>query len=372
MVKNRPMKKLIVLLIAFSAVLCGSIAFAADHPWQITSADGDSTVYFGLLAQAQGEQISTTTGVGESQDLFLRRLRFIVAGKVTPKLSFFIETDSPNLGKGTALGNKVEERVFLQDAFVTYTFRPEIQLDAGMLLLALSHNYCQSAASLLTIDYVPYTFLPSDVTQSRVGRDYGLQARGYLFKNHLEYRAGVFQGSRATVSESNPGTTNEFRYTGRVVYYPFEAETGFFYTGTTLGAKKILAIGASLDHQMDYDARTVDVFYDQPVGKGDGLTFQAGYSYLNGETTFTALPKQNIWFTEAGYYNKRTKLGPFMQLSNRLYSSSTISDTKKYLGGVAYWAKGHRFNIKFGVGRSFGSTAAEAWQVVLQGQAFIL
>lgn len=371
MVQISPMRKLYVWSIAISFVLCGTGAFAADHPFQISSADGDSTIYFGILAQAQAERIRTTTGVGDSQDLFLRRLRIIASGKVNKKLSFFIETDSPNLGKGTAGGTKVEERMFIQDAFLTYTFRPEFQVDAGMLLLALNHNFCQSAATLLAVDYGPYTFIVSDPTGSRVGRDYGIQARGYLFKNHLEYRAGVFQGSRAAITETDPGQKNEFRYSGRVVWYPFEAESGFFYTGTSLGTKKILSVGGAFDHQMEYDLRSFDIFYDQPLGHGDGLTLQGGYTYIDGETTFSALPKEHIWLAEAGYYNKRTKLGPFMQLSNRLYADPLRSDAKKYLGGIAYWSSGHRFNIKLGVGRSLGSPATESWQVVVQGQAFI-
>jgi hypothetical protein len=65
-----------------------------------------------------------------------------------------------------------------------------------------------------------------------------------------------------------------------------------------------------------------------------------------------------------------TKLGPFVQLLNRLFSDSQISDLKKYIGGVAYWPNGHRFNIKLGADRSLGSTSVESWQVVLQALSF--
>jgi hypothetical protein len=365
------MKNIWVLTIVVCLVFCATGAFAADHPWQITSADGNSSIYFGVLGQAQIERVRTTTGIGNSQDIFLRRIRVIASGKLSKNLSFFIETDSPNLGKGTAAGGKVEERVYLQDAFATYTFRPEFQIDAGMLLLATSHNAVQSAATLLPIDYSPYTFVASDPTQSRVGRDYGVQARGYLFSKHFEYRAGVFQGTRATTSAYHPGTSNDVRYSGRFVWYPFEAETGFFYTGTTLGTKKILSIGGAFDHQMKYNARSIDIFYDQPLHGGDGITLQGGYNYVDGGTTFSSLKRQHLWMSEAGYYNKKSKLGPFMQISNRLYDDLQTSDTKKYIGGIAYWASGHKFNLKFGVGRTVGSIAAESWQMVFQGQTFV-
>ena len=357
---------MIIVLSVFMPVAAAS----ADHPWQITSAEGNSTIIFGILAQPQIESIRTDTGVGNSQDIFLRRLRLILSGKVSPKLSFFFDTDSPNLGKGTGGGTKTEERVYLQDAFITYSFCPEFQIDGGMLLIAYSHNSGQSAATLLPIDYGPYTFLLSDPTNSRVGRDYGVQARGYLFHQHLEYRAGVFQGNR-NPNPVNPGGVNGFRYTGRVVWYPFEAETGFFYTGTSLGAKKILAVGAGIDHQMNYNTRSIDFFYDQPIRSGDGLTFQASYTHFDGGITFPQLLSQHVWLTEAGYYNRHTRFGPFLQLSNRLFANAQTPNTSKYLGGVAYWPSGHRLSVKLGVGRNLGSASAKSWQTNLQIQTFL-
>jgi len=357
-------------LAACSLLLCASAALAADHPWQITTADGESSIAFGVLAQPQLEVVRTDSGAADSQDIFLRRLRLIVSGQIAKKFSFFVDTDSPNLGKGTPIGTKVEDRIYIQDAQFTYSFLPQLQVDAGMLMIAQSHNSCQSAATLLGVDYGPYAFVASEPVGSRVGRDYGAQARGHLFNQHFEYRIGVFQGSRAKTS-SNPGTSNGFRYTGRAVWYPFEAETGFFYTGTTLGTRKILAIGASFDHQMEYNAYSVDAFYDWPVRSGDGITLQAAFTHFDGGTTCPLLPKENIWFFEGGYYSRATKLGPFVQLSNRLFSNSETADLKKYVGGIAYWPSGHRFNVKFGVGRSLGNPLTEAWQFVLQAQAFV-
>ncbi len=363
------MRPFILISVCVFAFL-GSIAAAADHPWQITSAEGDSSIAFGILAQPQAERVRTTTGLGNSQDIFLRRFRLIASGQLSKRFSFFIETDSPNLGKGTAAGAKIEDRIFLQDAIFTYSFRPQIQLDAGMMLIPFSHNYDQGAATLLPLDYGPYTFVSSDPTQSRVGRDYGLQARGYLFNQHFEYRVGIFQGNRAPTS-TNSGATNGFRYAGRAVWYPFEAETGFFYTGTTLGTKKILSIGAGFDHQMHYNANSADIFYDQPVHSGDAVTLQAAYTHFDGGATFPQLLRENVWLLEAAYYSRRAKAGPFMQLSNRLFSNPQSDDLKKYLGGIAYWPSGHRFNIKLGIGRCLGATAAESWQLALQAQAYM-
>jgi hypothetical protein len=114
------------------------------------------------------------------------------------------------------------------------------------------------------------------------------------------------------------------------------------------------------------------------VHGGDEITRQGDYSYFDGGTTGSILPqihREHIWLAEAGYYNKHCKMGSFIQLSNWLFSNPLISDTKKYLGGIAYWPSGHRFNVKLGIGRTLGESTlfgpADPWQVVLQGQTFI-
>ena len=64
----------------------------------------------------------------------------------------------------------------------------------------------------MATDYGPYTFAWSGPLQARVGRDYGVRARGYLFDDHLEYRASVMQGVRGENS------TNDLRFLGRLMF----------------------------------------------------------------------------------------------------------------------------------------------------------
>jgi hypothetical protein len=337
----------------------------SDHPFQINSADGKSNLILGFLSQGQAELIHNKSGSGNSQDLFLRRFRFLASGQIADNVSFFTETDSPNIGKGTAAGAKGDDRIYLQDLMLTYKIHPEFQLDGGLMLLPLTHNTGQSAASLLTLDYGPYSFIASDPTGSRIGRDYGVQARGYLDNNHFEYRLGVFQGSRAA------STANAFRTFGRVVWYPFEPETGFFYTGTTLGAKKILALGASVDHQKDYGVQTIDLFYDQPLPGKNSMTVQGAFSYYKGGAVFPQLASEHVWYVEAGYYNKRSKLGPFFHAGGRNYVNESKADVHKFTGGLAYYANGHKTNFKVGASRASGDPKQDFWQFVMQAQVFV-
>jgi len=261
-----------VTLLAFAA----TAAAPASAQLQITSPDGKMSLKFGIMTQLQAQWLETADGEHTSKDLYFRRLRLLAGGKITDKLSFFLETDSPNLGKAGPDGSKGASDMYIQDFVLTYSFSNEFKLEAGMLLPGISHNSNNSAAALLPVDYGPYSFLNSGPTGSRVGRDYGLRARGYLGNNHFEYRLEMMQGARGEDS------TMPFRYIGRVVWYPFEADTGLFYTGTTHGKRKIVGVGGSYETQDDYVAYGGDVFVDLPVNGGDGVTFLANYIKYDG------------------------------------------------------------------------------------------
>jgi hypothetical protein len=352
------------------AVLVCLTSFAATAGAQISvsSADGKSTLNIGFLAQMQGEALDNADATHTGENLFLRRARIIAAGKINDKLSFFFETDSPNLGKGTAAGTKTDNTIVIQDFSLTYSFSDKLKLDAGMLLVPVSHNSQQSAASLLALDYGPFSFQHSTPLDSKVGRDYGMQARGYLASNHFEYRLAVLQGNRGTTS------TMPLRTAARVVWYPFEADTGFFYSGTSLGKKHVLGIGASYDQQKDYKAYSGDVVLDQPVGGGNALTLQADYTKLDGGKTFVKLPEQVALLGELGFYLAGVKLSPIVQYSKLTFDKETTTslDQEKIAGGVAYWINGHRNNIKAFVAQIKQSKTKDRMQYVLQWQVFTL
>lgn len=346
-----------------AAVLFLIAAVPVRAQFEIASKDGKSSIKFGLLAQPQGEWIDNASADGTTQNLFVRRMRILMGGKIGEKVSFFVETDSPNIGKAAANGTKNSDTIFMQDIIVTYAFSQKFMVDSGLLLTPNSHNSEQGATTLLPVDYGPYSFLHSVPTGSRVGRDYGVQARGYLGSNHFEYRVGVFQGARQAESR------NAFRTVGRVVYYPFDAETGFFYSGTNFGKKKILAIGASYDQQSSYKAPAFDVYFDWPVGK-NAVTLQADVIKYDGGTTLTTLPKQTATLFEASYYFSALKLGPFVQLSNRNYSAAATPDEKTSQIGLAYWHSNHNFNVKLGWAKLEKDHAPDRNQLVLQCQLF--
>ncbi len=354
-----------------AAALAASAPAAAQI--QMTSADGKQSFKIGVLGQLQLESIDTANGKDKSDNIFLRRLRLLGNFKLSDQLTIFVDTDTPNLGKGNADGTKNNADLFIQDFIVTYAFSKEFQLDGGMLLLAQSYNHNQSAASLLAVDYGPYTFVESVPTTSRTGRDYGVQARGYLGDDHLEYRAGVFQGLRGV------NNTNSFRYAGRLAYYVFGPETSYFYRGTSLGKTQTLSIGGSFDRQNGdlpnhtsgtYKSYGVDLFWDQPVAGGDGFTLQADYNNVDGDILIPGLPKQKNSMVEAGYYFHTIKLMPYIQLARQDFDAANLLDEKRTQGGVAFWFSGHNSNLKLAWTKIDRDRSVKRNQFQIQYQVF--
>ena len=343
-------------------------AAAADPPWQIRSSDGSASLTFGILAQPQFETLTTADAEATAKHFLIRRIRLVFAGNLGERVSFFIDTDAPNIGKPNAAGRKGEDAIFMQDLAITFAATRWMNFDAGLVIVPVGRHATQSAATLLGVDYGAFSFSHSDPTNCRMGRDYGVQARGYLAGRHIEFRAGVFNGARG-VTDTAP-----LRYTLRGVWYPFEAETGLFYTGTTLGARRIVSIGASVDHQDGYTAAGGDVFVDQPLAGGTrSLTGQLDYTHYDGGLSLPQLPHQEVWLVEAGVYDKATRVGPFVQWTTRQVASpsATTPDETKVTGGMAYWAHGHRFNVKLGIGRATRTAAPSRTQVVVQGQLYV-
>ncbi len=341
-------------------------AGTASAQWQIESKDGKSSLKFGFLVQPQMEMLETADQTATSTNLYVRRFRVLFGGNFSEKWSFFFETDSPNIGKANpATGVKDAGDVFIQDAYVTYNHSMAVKVDVGMLMLPHSRNGTQSAATLLAVDYGGYTFLDAGPAGERVGRDYGIQLRGYPAKQKLEYRLAVSQGVRG-VNAKNP-----LQISGRAVYYPWGAETGFFYGGTFQGTKKQAGFGGGFAVQDDATILSADAFFETPtVNKSQGLTLQVNWMRYDGGTFLSSLAEQQAFLFEAGYHLANHKLSPFVQYVIRDFASAATPDQNSLQVGVAWWLAGHQRNIKFSVGRQGIEGQDSRTQALLQLQLF--
>ena len=347
---------------ALAIVIATAIAAARADGQAVLKVNDDVSFKFGVLLQGQADWLESGTAEGWQQNLFLRRVRLIVGGNVAKNVSFFIDTDSPNIGK-TVNGTKTGASVIVQDAFLSWKLAEEVTIDGGLMLTGIAHNSLQGATTLLPIDYGPYSFLFSGPTQNVFGRDTGFQLRGYPFAKKLEYRVGVWAGQRD--SDSN----QSFRTTARLQYNFFEAETGYFHTGTTFGKKKVLAVGAGCDAQKDYKSYAADVYFDLPVAAG-AVSGQVDWIRYDGGETFTTLPKQDVIYAEGGFYVQSVKLMPFFNYGSKAVSGTEAGDETRWSVGLGYVPFGHNMNIKAAWGKIDPKNGKSVDQFTIQLQGF--
>jgi len=321
-----------------TVALCALATGDAQAQWVVENKDATQSLKFGLLLQPNYEAIETVSGDHYSQNLYFRRLRLLFGGKISESWSFFIETDSPNLGKGNALGVKDSGDIYIQDAVITYKAGDWLMVDTGMILFPISYNHNQSAAALLALDYGPYSFVENGALNERIGRDYGVQLRGYPFSKHFEYRVGIFQGYRG-IDSANP-----FRYSARVAFWLTEAPTGYYYPGTLLASKNAWQIGASYDAQRDYKAYDLDTWGEFKIGN-TALTFQGAYTHFDGGDFLPALAKQDDILVEVGLLLFGV-VTPYVQYAQQDFDDSSLNDENQIQGGINWWIKKHNLNLK--------------------------
>jgi hypothetical protein len=361
-----------LLCLAGTAAIAATGLFSpsAFAQWQITSADGQSSVKLGLLAQGRAEWIVqhvSTKGESDwtSQNLYLRRARLLAGGKVNDRLSFFLQTDAPNLGKVSASGTKEKEfaDLFVQDLVLTWSVKDVVKVDAGLLLTPGAYNHLQSAATLLAMDYGPYSFVEAGALKTKTGRDTGVSARGYLASKHLEYRIGAYQGLR------KERAVQPFRTAGRVTFSPEPMDAGLFYPGTSFGKKKTMWLGLGFDAQGDYKSESIDLFVDFPVSGGYGVTFQGDVVRYDGGDFVPAINPQTNFMLELGITGCGGRLTPFGQVARQEFDKHGQDETSGQVG-LAWWLEGHKANVKVGWTRFDKDSADGRDQIQVQLQAF--
>ena len=355
-------KRIAVFLFALTVLLLPTFAQAQA----IIKVNDNVNIRFGALIQGWADAQQDALTQDYVQQLFLRRMRILIAGQIHPNVTFFFETDNPNLGRTP---KNLSAGFITQDAFVEWkpTGKNSFIIDGGLMLPALCRNCLESAASLLSLDYGSFSFTESAATQSSVGRDTGVQFKGYLAANKFEYRVGVFNGFRQAASPGNAAGGNPLRLTGRLSYNLWDTEVGYVYPGMYFGNKRVLQIGGGLDHQQDYDALTADAFLSLPMGAApaapaaapgappppapnrNALNAELTILGFDGGTTFSTLPEQKDITLQVGYYLAAPKVQPWIRFEKQDFEASSRkgANNNRQQIGFTWFPYGHNFNTKF-------------------------
>ncbi|MGF1533779.1 MAG: hypothetical protein ACFCUI_08745 [Bernardetiaceae bacterium] len=289
------------------------------------------------------------------------RARILLGVAISPKTNFFMETEIPQIiGRPDATGQRLTQiRPIILDAQVEHRFSEALQLIAGLQLVGITRNQLQGAASLLALDFGYFQYLYSlfddQPLQNNFGRDIGINLRGFVANQRLEYRLGIFNGRHLD-------DQSQLRYIARLNYNFWEREKGQYYTGTSLGQNRYLALGLGADIQASYHALGGDLFLDMPLGEQSALTLQGAFTYMSGgEGAFAALiPRQTVQFVELGYYLRPLHLMPYLKYENQridalpqqntsvlpLPDFNTLQSNQRAGIGLGYFFEGYRANLK--------------------------
>jgi hypothetical protein len=366
--------------VPMQATVAATTAVApSQSPFKIETPNG-SSIKLGLLLQPQFQSVSSPTLSGYSNNLYIRRTRILLGGTLFGAIEYFVETDAPNLflagnEMGATTQIKATPGVNIQDAFATAKpFGDVFKVDVGYMLPPLSHNAVQGAGTLYSWDYFANTFNSTAGTllgsaSSPVGRDAGVQARGLLMDGHLEYRIGLFQGIRNAATTTDVGANNFFRAAARLQFNLLQPETGFFYAGSYLGAKRILSIGLFGDEQDSFHYRFFggDVFADLPLGPGV-FTGQVNVVHWTGGG-FVNIPRETAVMGEVGYIFAGARVSPIVRIEE-LWNSDADNHTGRFSGGLAWWPYGHNSNLKAFFTNIRESAGGHFNQINLQWQVY--
>lgn len=334
--------------------------------------DEKTTLNIGYLLQSQAVVAPKAAADGESlgTDLFIRRSRIILSGSWNDKLSFFVETDQPNLGKDAKF-KLTDSPIYLQDVYATFKVNDALMIDTGLILLPFTHQGMQGAVSLNTLDYHS-ALIKYAPDSTLVWRDTGVQVRGQVLEGKLHYRVGVFNGTEGVAGQTdsagnalNPlNPSDKPRLAGRVHYSILGKENDFFLKGIYFAKDPIVTVGLGGNYQpqvfriteKDSDGNVTgehladelslgfDAFVDYPINEKVEVIAQANYFMYQHDEAASA---GSGVFAEAGV--RFGKVEPLVYL-DQFTSASSKADVFGVHAGVNYWIKEHGASVKLDLG----------------------
>ena len=363
-------------MIAAAIAIGASSAASLAHAEELVQKD-ELKVNLGLLLQPQAlvEQAAAPDG-GTGSDFFLRRARLMLYGNLTSSVSFFVETEQANLGKGGDWSTSI----FLLDAFGSVEVVPGVFIDGGLMLVPFTRHDLQAATSLNGVDYHS-KLIEFPTGSQRIWRDVGVEGRAALADGMVILRGGVFNGVPGTaanmmtgVMERNDGDLPRLAGNARLVIVG--KDDGFFLPGIRFSDEPTVSVGAGVDWQkganasmtgpIDHLAFAGDVFAEIPVIEDQEVIAQATVAHYSDGAGVAATGTGG--FVEAGY-----RIGRFEPLisAEKFNSDAAAGDyTGLHAGANAFFNK-HKANLKLDVARVEAGGAAAKIVAILQAQLLL-
>ena len=201
--------KAICRALALALLLAPAASFAVKIPIPIDGATLNVSGQF--QTQALLNQNGSPDGTGPSFDIFMRRTRLLFNGDASQNFTYLLQVDNPNFGK---YGN-FAVRAIIHDAWVGWapggiTGGSVLYIDAGILLIPISHHLLESTTNFVGADVQADAFRFTNSNYQAL-RDTGIQLRGWALDKKIGFRGGIYEGNTpaAVIIGAGPVTINQ-------------------------------------------------------------------------------------------------------------------------------------------------------------------
>jgi len=319
--------------------------------------EGYMEITYAVQMWNQSRDYTSATDDGDVNDSFLRRNRVTFLGQYNDYIGFYAQLEAGNDSKG---GND-NRSVYYRDAYLTIDPSDSYRFILGRFKNTFSRENLEACLEPLTLDRgesLPYT--PYGGT-----RDTGVAMWGNLADAKFQYRLAITDGREGdNVVESSP------RITGRVHVSLLDPEYSYGYRGTYLGTQKVFTIGAAFDSQAniaygdygnrtdakDYEATTVDVYFEYPYSFGTVTASAAAFDYSVDGYPTDPDPTLTPWVEREGSYAKLGYLFPepvgmgrlqlYVKMTEIEYGAGTgLSDQDVSNLGANYYINGQQLKV---------------------------
>jgi len=314
-----------------SSLLLAPAAFATKVPIPVEGATLNISVQ--VQTQALLNENGAPNGTDPSFDIYVRRTRLLVNGDISQNFSYLFQVDNPNFGK---FGN-FSGRAIVQDAWIGWaptgiTGGNVLYIDAGILLIPISHHLLESTTNFITADVHSdeFRFPGSGGTFGWQNlRETGIQLRGWWLDKKVGFRGGVYEGQAPIIQTQGVAGANGCTANGNGCITPKRhpqfagfvnvdligsEEGGWLYGAYKWGKEPILSIGGSAVYQSlavrntginaagnitDQKVFSGHVYLNFPQSEAAELVIES-VGYLNYNGTGNANTGKGF-FADAGY-----------------------------------------------------------------------
>lgn len=237
------------------------------------------------------------SGEDDSASFDIQNLRLYVSGQAHENVRFVFNTECSSCVFGTGDPFDGGKDIDVLDAIAQIELSPAFNVWIGRMLTPADRIEMNGPFYGLSWNQYTVPLLPSDQfgQAGLMGRDDGVTVWGKV--GRFQYSLGLFDGI-----DGGPNQDDNLLYASRFAFNfgDMEINPGYYTSSTYFGeAGKILTLGLSFQQQSDgtgtaaqpgdFSATIVDFLYEQPLGRGAAVTFEAEYKTFDAELTPAAL-----------------------------------------------------------------------------------